>query len=54
MDTASSRTVTGDELLEKLDKGIFGAVNRARQLVGNRQVAVKAILPNFANQLDFA
>ncbi len=53
MDNTSPRTVKGYDLLEQLGEGAFGAVYRAHQPVVDRQVAVKVILPEFANQPDF-
>jgi serine/threonine-protein kinase len=53
LENSSPRTVKGYDLLEKLGEGAFGAVYRAHQPVVDRQVAVKVILPEFANQPDF-
>ena len=53
MDNPSPWTVNGYDLLEQLGEGAFGAVYRARQPVVDRHLAVKVILPDFANQPDF-
>ncbi|MCB0013455.1 MAG: protein kinase, partial [Anaerolineales bacterium] len=45
--------VRGYELLEQIGYGAFGVVHRARQKVVGREVAVKIILPRFANHPDF-
>ncbi len=47
------RAVRGYELRELLGTGQFGVVYRAFQPVIMRDVAVKVILPQFADQLDF-
>lgn len=46
-------TVKGYELRQELGKGGFGAVYRAYQPVIGREVAIKVILPLYANQPDF-
>ncbi|MFN8375063.1 MAG: protein kinase [Anaerolineae bacterium] len=43
----------GYEIREVIDKGGFGAVYRAYQPVVGREVAIKVILPSFANQPEF-
>ncbi len=43
----------GYKLLEQIDEGSFGAVYRAFQPEVNREVAVKIILPKYANNPDF-
>lgn len=53
MDTSNPRTIKGYDLLKQLGEGAFGVIYRARQPVVDRQVAVKVILPEFANQPDF-
>ncbi|HEX6306225.1 MAG TPA: protein kinase [Anaerolineales bacterium] len=45
--------IRGFELREQLGAGSFGAVYRAYQPVIGRQVAIKVILPRFANHPDF-
>ncbi|RPH60055.1 MAG: serine/threonine protein kinase, partial [Chloroflexi bacterium] len=47
------RNLRGYELEENLGKGGFGAVYRAYQPTVGREVAIKVILPQFANQSDF-
>jgi serine/threonine protein kinase/WD40 repeat protein/predicted nucleic acid-binding Zn-ribbon protein len=47
------RTVKGYELKEMLGQGGFGAVYRAFQTVVEREVAVKIILPTYANDPEF-
>ncbi len=49
----SGRAVRGFELAERLGAGGFGAVYRAVQPGVGRDVAVKIILPRFANHPDF-
>ncbi|MBC8170055.1 MAG: protein kinase, partial [Anaerolineae bacterium] len=53
MDQHVSRQIKGYELREKIGEGGFGAVYRAYQLIVEREVAIKFILPEFANQPDF-
>src|SRR5215813_8018733 len=53
MDTLTSRTVKGYELREQVGAGGFGAVYHAYQPSVGREVAVKVILPQHANQPDF-
>src|SRR5215218_7978857 len=43
----------GYELRERIGAGGFGAVFRAYQSTVGRDVAIKIILPGFANQADF-
>lgn len=45
--------VKGYRLLEKIGQGGFGAVYKAHQIAVGREVAVKVILPEFANQPEF-
>jgi WD40 repeat protein/serine/threonine protein kinase len=45
--------VKGYEIREQIGKGGFGAVYRAYQAVVGREVAIKVILPLYANQPDF-
>jgi len=47
------RTVRGYELRERLGAGSFGVVYRAYQPAVKRDVAIKIIRPEFANQPDF-
>ncbi len=48
-----TRTIKGYDLLEPIGEGAYGAVYLARQHFVDREVAVKIILPEFANQPDF-
>ncbi|MEM6527878.1 MAG: hypothetical protein AAF653_06265 [Chloroflexota bacterium] len=47
------KTLRGYELTDHIGSGGFGAVYRAEQLVIGREVAIKVILPEFANSPDF-
>ena len=49
----SGQTIRGYELRESIGAGGFGAVYRAYQSAVRREVAVKVILPQFANQPEF-
>ncbi len=49
----SHQAIRGYELREHLGRGSFGSVYRAYQPVIGRDVAVKVILPQYANQPDF-
>jgi WD40 repeat protein/serine/threonine protein kinase len=53
MQDLSGQLLKGYELLDRIGAGGFGAVYRARQTTVEREVAVKFILPAFANDLDF-
>ena len=53
MESPNPRSVKGYELLEQLGEEAYGAVFRARQPLVDREVAVKVILPQYANQPDF-
>ncbi|HUF38545.1 MAG TPA: protein kinase [Anaerolineales bacterium] len=53
MDNFSGQQIKGYELLERIGTGGFGAVYRARQTTVGREVAIKIILPGFANQPEF-
>ena len=50
---AERRFIRGYELRELIGSGHFGAVYRAQQPVVERDVAVKIVLPHFANDPDF-
>lgn len=47
------QTIKGYELLERIGAGGFGAVYRSYQSTLGREVAVKVILPGFANRPEF-
>src|SRR5215468_6666216 len=53
MDTYINRIIKGYELREQIGAGGFGAVYRAHQPSVGREVAIKVILPERANNLDF-
>ena len=53
MQDLSGQLLKGYELLDRIGAGGFGAVYRARQTTVEREVAVKFILPAYANDLDF-
>jgi serine/threonine protein kinase len=49
----SSQTIKGYELHERIGSGGFGVVHRAYQTTVGREVAIKIILPHFANHPNF-
>lgn len=51
--TTEKQSIKGYELLEPIGEGAYGVVYRAKQPFVGREVAVKVILPEFANQPDF-
>ena len=53
MDKRSMKTIRGYELGEIIGAGGFGAVHRAYQPIVEREVAIKVILPEFANNPGF-
>ncbi len=53
MDNLSGHIIKGYELRERIGAGGFGAVYRANQTTVGREVAIKIILPGFANHPDF-
>ncbi len=53
MDNLTGQTVKGYELRERIGAGGFGAVYRVYQSTVGREVAMKIILPGFANHPDF-
>lgn len=53
MDDLSENIIKGYELRELIGVGGFGAVYRAFQSVVGREVAIKVILPSYANHPDF-
>jgi len=53
VNAANQQIVKGYELRERIGAGGFGAVYKAYQSTVGREVAIKIILPGFANQTDF-
>lgn len=53
MNQLDEKVIKGYQLLEPIGHGGFGAVYRAHQDVVEREVAVKVILPEFANRPEF-
>lgn len=53
MSVLSGQVIKSYRVVEKIDAGGFGAVYRAYQPVIEREVAIKVILPRFANELSF-
>ncbi|MBZ0289777.1 MAG: serine/threonine-protein kinase PknK, partial [Anaerolineae bacterium] len=53
MDDLTGQTIKGYQLHQCIGKGGFGAVYRAFQPVIEREVAVKVILPQYANNPEF-
>ena len=53
MENLTGQSLKAYELLERIGSGGFGAVYRAYQSTIGREVAVKVILPHFANRPDF-
>ena len=53
MHTFIEESIQGYQLEELIGEGAYGAVYRARQQAVDRQVAVKIILPEFANRPEF-
>lgn len=49
----TGQIIKGYELNDLIGQGGFGAVYRAQQTLVQREVAVKVVLPQFANQPDF-
>lgn len=49
----SGRIIRGYEIQEQIGKGGFGAVYRAFQPILKREVAIKVVLPEYANSPDF-
>ncbi len=52
-DHLSGTSIKGYELLERIGAGGFGAVYRAHQSTIHREVAIKIILPGWANNPEF-
>ncbi|MBZ0299984.1 MAG: serine/threonine protein kinase, partial [Anaerolineae bacterium] len=53
MENLAGRQLKGYKLLERIGAGGFGAVYRAEQPDIGREVAIKFILPEYANLPDF-
>lgn len=53
MEHLTGQSLKGYELLDRIGSGGFGAVYRAYQSTIGREVAVKVILPHFADHPDF-
>ncbi len=53
MENWSGKNIKGYALLERIGTGGFGAVYKATQSTIGREVAMKIILPHFANHPDF-
>lgn len=53
MENLQGTDLKGYKLEERIGNGGFGAVYRAKQTTIGREVAVKIILPGFANNPDF-
>ncbi|MEP0761797.1 MAG: serine/threonine protein kinase, partial [Chloroflexota bacterium] len=47
------KTIKGYEIHERIGSGGFGVIHRATQTTLGREVAIKIILPHFANHPDF-
>jgi serine/threonine protein kinase len=53
MTVLAAQSIKGYELLDLIGEGSYGAVYRAQQPLVDRQVAIKIILPQFANEPEF-
>src|SRR5262249_26349638 len=53
MEVTMNRVIRGYELHDCIGAGGFGAVYRASQQIIGREVAIKVILPEYANQPEF-
>jgi serine/threonine protein kinase/WD40 repeat protein len=53
MENMIGTEIKGYRLIERIGAGGFGAVYKAEQTTVGREVAIKVILPGFANQPDF-
>jgi serine/threonine protein kinase len=54
MITLTGQTIRGYEIVEKIGQGGNGAVYKAYQVSVEREVAIKVILPEYANHPDFS
>jgi serine/threonine protein kinase len=52
MDDLSGQEIRGYKLVERIGEGGFGVVYRAEQPSVDREVAIKVILPEYANHPD--
>ena len=53
MDDLSGQEIRGYKLIERIGEGGFGVVYRAKQPAVDREVAIKVILPEFAEHPEF-
>jgi eukaryotic-like serine/threonine-protein kinase len=53
METLVGQTIKGYAIQDRIGQGAFGVVYRAHQAIIDREVAIKVILPQYANQPDF-
>jgi len=53
MDTFTGQTIKGYEFRDQIGSGGFGVVYKAYQLTVEREVAIKVILPVYANRSEF-
>ena len=53
IDQPEMKEVKGYTLIERIGAGGFGAVYRAKQATVGREVAMKIILPSYANNSEF-
>jgi WD40 repeat protein/serine/threonine protein kinase len=53
MSVITAQSIKGYELLDLIGEGAYGAVYRAHQPLVGRTVAIKIILPQYANQPEF-
>jgi serine/threonine protein kinase len=53
MDDLSGQEIRGYKLVERIGEGGFGVVYRAEQPSVDRKVAIKVILPEYANHPEF-
>ena len=53
MELLTGQTIKGYAIHDLIGQGAFGVVYRAHQAIVDREVAIKVILPQYANQPDF-